>query len=490
MLEHPYYLLPFQFAPFGERYLLVSETGDFMFIERHDLLRFVNSEMETSEDVFNDLKARDFVCLKYTSPLIKSISTKYRTKKRHIFDSTSLNMIVLTYRCNQRCLYCHASADFETQKFLDMPIETAKKCVDFSFQSPSPYIKIEFQGGEPTLNFKTLKECVIYGKKLASVYDKKVEFVVCTNIYDISDEQIHFFHENNVQISTSLDGPRELHDACRVTVSGVGSYDHFTTNLERIRRICGTDSVSALLTVSKYNLKKLPAVIDEYIRLGFNSIFIRMLNPFGRAYKAWDDLCYSIDDFSDAYLEALEYIFEINKKGIFFIEEFAAILLGRIMTPFPCGFVDLQSPAGTAISGIIYDVDGDIFVSDEARMLKRADGDSHFCLGNVNSSSRHSIFNTDRIKEIAGSSVIESLPGCAWCVFQSFCGCDPVRNYHLWGDYVSHKPTDPYCRFHKSVFESLFQKILDDDPATLAIIWSWLTGANPQEFERKGRASV
>ena len=42
-----------------------------------------------------------------------------------------------------------------------------------------------------------------------------------------------------------------------------------------------------------------------------------------------------------------------------------------MLTPFATGFVDLQSPAGVGISGAIYDYDGSVYVSDEARMMAR-----------------------------------------------------------------------------------------------------------------------
>ena len=210
-----YHLLPFRFRNLGNRYLLVSENGQFQYLDRDDLCRLIHNELSPNEPLFNDLKSKDIICLKYTPPLLKTLAAKYRTKKKHIFDSTALHMMVLTYRCNQRCAYCHASSEDELAGALDMSVRTAQSCLDFAFESPSPYLKIEFQGGEPTLNFNTLKVSVEYGKALAERLDKKVEFVVCTNLYDLNDSKLAFLHENDVQVSTSLDGPQTLHDSCR-----------------------------------------------------------------------------------------------------------------------------------------------------------------------------------------------------------------------------------------------------------------------------------
>lgn len=90
------------------------------------------------------------------------------------------------------------------------------------------------------------------------------------------------------------------------------------------------------------------------------------------------------------YKTGLEYIVELNQKGVFFVEYLTELLWKRIMTPYPTGFVDLQSPSGAGISGVIYDYNGDVYPADEGRMLARM-GNTHFKLGNVYSNSYDSI---------------------------------------------------------------------------------------------------
>jgi uncharacterized protein len=53
------------------------------------------------------------------------------------------------------------------------------------------------------------------------------------------------------------------------------------------------------------------------------------------------------------------------------VEDFATILLSRILTPFATGFVDLQSPTGVGIAGVVYDYKGNVYPCDEARMLAK-----------------------------------------------------------------------------------------------------------------------
>ena len=43
-----------------------------------------------------------------------------------------------------------------------MSLETAKKAVDFAFNTPSPALNFEFQGGEPLINWDVLSSTVEY----------------------------------------------------------------------------------------------------------------------------------------------------------------------------------------------------------------------------------------------------------------------------------------------------------------------------------------
>ncbi|MDR1981790.1 MAG: hypothetical protein LBQ39_09270 [Tannerellaceae bacterium] len=147
------------------------------------------------------------------------------------------------------------------------------------------------------------------------------------------------------------------------------NHEIFEEKLSLCREVLGKDSVSALMTTTCYSLGRFKEIIDEYVRLGFNSIFLRALNPYGFAKRDKHKIAYPVSDFISNYKEALDYIIELNLKGTFFIEGYAELLLTRILTPFATGFVDLQSPAGVGISGVIYDYNGNVYVSDEARML-------------------------------------------------------------------------------------------------------------------------
>lgn len=472
-----YKLLPFQFRKIKNRILLTNDSGEYFFVEERDFLLLIDGVLPKEHAIYNSLKSKSFICDEYSENILERLAAKFRTKKKFIFESTALHMLIMTHRCNQQCEYCHASSKKDTDDLSeDMSQYTARKCIEIVFESPSPSIKIEFQGGEPTLNFPVIKDTVEYAKSLNGENTKNIEFVICTNLYDINDAHIEFINKHNIHISTSIDGSEHLHNRYRKTGSGRNTFGKVIGNITKIRNHNREINISALLTVTKENINKLREVVDTYISLGFNSVFIRGLNPFGKAQSNWLDLAYSDDEFIESYFDVLAYIINLNKSGIYFTEEWAAILMTKILTPYDSGFVDIQSPAGTGISGVIYDVDGKAFISDEARMFYRTTKNSIFCLGNVNSQSRHDLMASPVLREVLTNSIIETLPGCAWCAYQPYCGSDPVRNFSQLADFISFKPNDSFCHINKRVFDYLFTMLSSEDETTLDIFWAWATG--------------
>src|SRR4029077_17815470 len=124
---------------------------------------------------------------------------------------------------------------------------------------------------------------------------------------------------------------------------------------------------------------------------GFDSIFLRSISPYGFAVKTAFRTGYSVDEFLDFYFRALNHIIDLNRQGRFLVETFAQILLTKMLTPFTPGYVDLQSPSGAGIGAAIYNYDGDVYPSDEARMLAEM-GDRQLRLGNVHRDSYQEIF--------------------------------------------------------------------------------------------------
>jgi len=482
--DQAYMIFPYRFMRFGKGVLLVNEAGEFIFISEKDFLRLRNYKLDTKEEVFLNLKNRHIVTDTDPSLPVYLLATKYRTKKSFLNDFTALHIFIITLRCNQKCKYCQASSEDETQSEFDMDIKTAKRCVDMVFMSPSPAIKIEFQGGEPFLNFEAVKYIVQYAKKLNRVYQKNLEFVICTNLLGLNEEILNYLDEHKIWISTSLDGPRNLHDANRITRKGTGTYDLVRKNIQTAQDKLGIERISALMVTTRENVHKLNDIVDEYISQRFSSIFIRTIHPYGRAAK--EKLGYDVETFIKNYKKTLDYIIKLNFDGLSFSEQYAKIILNKILTPFATTFVDLQSPAGTGISCAVYGYNGDVFVSDEARMLSKM-GDNRFLMGNVYKNSYQEIFNGNVIRESIENSCVESIPLCSECAFQMYCGADPVRNYKVRGDFIGHQPTSEFHQVNYLIMRHLMELIKQNDRDVMNVFWSWVINRSIDEIKRSKR---
>ena len=225
------------------------------------------------------------------------------------------------------------------------------------------------------------------------------------------------------------------------------------------------------MTTSELSLQYPHEIVDEYVNQGFKSMFIRALNPYGNAANNsnWNDYT---EKFVDFYKKAFEHILDLNKRGFFFVEEFAAIILRKILTPFTTGFVDLQSPAGIINSVLVYNYDGFVYASDESRMLAEQ-GDYSFQLGNISDTYENLVFGA-KAKELAKVWAVEGLAGCSNCAFRSYCGADPVRNHTVQGDSYGNRSLSLLCFKNKSIIDYLINLIEERSEEVIPIFNSWL----------------
>ena len=84
---------------------------------------------------------------------------------------------------------------------------------------------ITFFGGETLLNFPVLKKTIAYARQRGAEVGKEVDFSLTTNGTLLKPEIIEFLAENQVGVTISIDGPREVQDKFRVFHNGTGSYD-------------------------------------------------------------------------------------------------------------------------------------------------------------------------------------------------------------------------------------------------------------------------
>jgi uncharacterized protein len=469
-----YTLLPLRFLRFSrDRVLLVSDLGEYALVSGQTFEALVDRELLPSSDEFRLLESRLFVARRVTPALLKHLGERYKMRKAFLAGFTKLHIFVVTLRCDHSCLYCQVSRQSADRLKYDMSLEAARRSIDLMFRSPADRVTMEFQGGEPLLNWDLIASVVPEVEQRAESCGKRIDFVIATNLALITEDILDFCKRHQIRLSTSLDGPAFIHNANRPR-PGHNSYEVTVDGVRRARNALGPDMVSALMTTSRLSLEHPVEIIDEYVHQDFRSIFLRPISPYGFAQRTRERTGYDSAGFINFYKTGLAYILELNRTGTYFEEVYAKIILAKILTPFPSGYVDLQTFSGLGASVAVYNYDGDVYASDESRMLAEM-GDKRFRLGNVHENSYEEIFTSPALTSTLHAASIEALPGCADCAFQPYCGVDPVYHHAVQGDVVGHRPTSEFHQRNLSIIRLLFEHLLDGNEETRKILLSWVT---------------
>ncbi|TSJ34920.1 His-Xaa-Ser system radical SAM maturase HxsB [Mucilaginibacter corticis] len=470
-----YFLLPFRFHRLNDdKEVLVNEVGDHLVVPLGTAGRIIQRQLSIEEDadLYGDLVAGFFIAEQEVPALIDVLATRYRTKKSFLDQFTSLHLFVITLRCEHTCHYCQVSRVTTNKDEFDMRYEHINKGIELMLQSPSDYLTMEFQGGEALLAFDKIVYAIERTKPLAAKLEKQVTYVICTNLAVLDEDILAYCKTNNVLLSTSLDGPGFIHNQNRRR-PGNNSYELTIKGIELARKWLGTGNLSALMTTTNLSLDHPTEIVDEYFQQGFRSIFLRPVSPYGFALKNEKKNKYEIERFINFYKKALHHILDYNKRGEFFREEYATIILKKILTPFPVGYVDLNSPAGAITNVILFNYDGAVYASDESRMLAES-GDFTFRLGHLDTDTYGDIFYGEKAQALSEVMVNETLPGCSECAFQSYCGADPVHNHATQGSVWGYRPTSTFCQKNMELIRYLIE-LMDGDPQTRQIFEGWIS---------------
>lgn len=451
----------FRHRKLKDKNIITNNFGNYALLSDGDYKQYLSGTLPVSSAEFKELQKKGFIrdCLDFNE-----LIQRYRSKNSFIKFGPSLHVVVVTLRCNHKCLYCHASAGPEENKELDMTMDLAKEVVDTIFKTTSPSLTIEFQGGEPLLNWPVVKFIIEYSREKEKIDKKNLQIAMVSNFSLMDDEKLKYFLKHRVSLCTSFDGPEDVHNKNRFFLEG-NSYKNVVKWLKKSSQLYGKKlnvyRPAALTTITKYTLPHHKKLVDEYVGLGLHSIYLRPLNPFGFARKTWQQIGYNQEEFIDFYKKSMDYIIDLNlnkKKKI--KESLATTFLTKILTDKDPNHMDYRSPCGAGIGQVAYNYDGDIYTCDEGRMFGRV-GDDSFKMGNIRANDYKELMESDVVKSMCMASCLDTIPSCNECAYKSYCGVCPVYNYSEQGSIFGQMPTNGRCKTNKAIFDYLFEKIQD-----------------------------
>jgi His-Xaa-Ser system radical SAM maturase HxsB len=435
---------------FGNKYLITTDQGSFAFLTNKEFQKLKSKNLD--KKLFDKLEKAGIIL---TDKNINQTINDYKERNLSLFYGASLHIVVTTLRCNMNCIYCHANSVPKNSKGYDMDKETAKKTVDFIFQSPSKAITIEFQGGEPLLNFEIVKYITNYALEKNKTEKKDLKITIVTNLTAMDDKKLDFLIKKDIGICTSLDGPKEIHDYNRKHKKS--NYETVVKWIKKInkkyKQLNNNNKMHAILTLTKKSLKYPEKIVDEYVKLNLEIIHLRFLNNLGVAQKSWKHISYSVDEYLKFWINAVNYIEELKKKGIKIQERIVEIMKMKIKGKTDPSYLDLKSPCGAATGQLVYDYDCKIYSCDEARMLK----EDLFMLGDVKKDSYKKILTSNKTCSIINASINENFV-CNSCAYKPYCGVCPVCNYAEQGNIIADTNSTARCKIFMKQFDWVFKE--------------------------------
>jgi uncharacterized protein len=411
----------FRYKKIDNNYFASCDDGSFMILDKKRLDQLRNQNIKKEDiQLFHD--SFFIISNKNSHKYKESLERRFAYMR---YPAPTLHIVIPTLRCNLRCTYCHASAKTDTNHTYDMTEETAKRTVEFIMSTPSKYITIEFQGGEPLLNYPIINLIITYAREINKKLHKELRFDVVTNLTRMKKEMLDFLIAKDIHICTSLDGPKELHKKNRPG-RDEKDYEKIIGWIQYINNIYKKEKtgqkVNALVTITKESLEYKKEIIDTYISLGIQKIFLRFLDNLGYSEKN-KHISYSSEAFIKFWKESLDYIISLQEKGISIQDRLVDYIYEKITNKDP-NYLDLRSPCGAIIGQLAYDYDGSIYTCDEARMIHC----DQFMVGDVFNNNLKSILRTNKAQKIIEASINNNYT-CNECAYQPYCGVCPVCNY-------------------------------------------------------------
>lgn len=215
----------------------------------------------------------------------KLLPVKTAGSTAHGADGVEEMYIQVSHRCNLDCTYCYAQGGRFGGPGEMMTEATARNAVDFLFRESGTHQTciINFDGGEPFLNFPLVESTTAYAKEKARQSEKRVRFNISTNGTLFTKENVEFLTQNRFGIGISIDGDQSTHDRARKFKNGRGSYRTLSERLSDTDLFKHRKPTHARATITKESLLCSRTVSHLY-SMGFRVIY---LEPAAGKDETW-----------------------------------------------------------------------------------------------------------------------------------------------------------------------------------------------------------
>ncbi|MBR0381890.1 MAG: thioether cross-link-forming SCIFF peptide maturase [Eubacterium sp.] len=409
-------------------YDVIALYEDHTFEEIRDRLVYPLSEIEDSYAQVKELVDEGLL---FTEDIYEDYIKEIKNRKT-VVKALCLH---IAHDCNLACRYCFAEeGEYKGHRAMMSP-EVGKQALDFLIESSGNRrnLEVDFFGGEPTMNFDTVKEIVRYGREREKESGKHFRFTFTTNGLILDDDMMDFANREMDNVVMSIDGRKEVHDAMRPTRNGKPSYDLIMPKFQRFARFRKQQRYYVRGTFTNRNLDFSEDVL-HLADMGFEQISMEpVVGDENAVYGIREE---HLPQIFEEYDKLAREMIQRRKEGRGFnFFHFMIDLSGG-----PCVAKRL-SGCGSGTEYLAVTPWGDLYPCHQFV------GDEKFLLGNV----KDGIIRSDICDDFRRNNVYTKSK-CRDCFARFYCsgGC-PANSYHLHG--TIHDCHDLSCEMERKRVE-------------------------------------
>lgn len=387
----------------------------------------------------------------------------------------------VTEDCNLCCTYCYqinkkkTIMSFDTAKaFIDLLIEDSYKENTYVSLNSTYAIICEFIGGEPLLEIDLIDQITDYFRcRLIELKHPWAPFfkisMISNGVLYFSENVQNYLDKNKgiISFGISLDGCKELHDACRIFPTGEGSYDIAVAGCKHYMNTYDSN-MSTKMTFAPENLEYAYKAVKNLIELGYKTIHC---NPIYE--DKWSE------EHPRIYYEQLKQIADYFIENKLYNDVFVAIFDKSL-----CGAVDCENDnknyCGTTGSMLSLDYKGDIYPCIRFMPSSLGEDVPAFKIGDIYNGINNLPDHRDKVNLLDSITYVsQSDNECLSCPISSGCGWCTAYNYQATG--TPNKRIKSICGMHKArilanvyYWNKVFEDgNFDDEPYPMLVPKEW-----------------
>lgn len=461
------------FTKDGQAYLFLAQPVAVFKIDEDT--RMVLRRMERGEPLSGEFEERRWEEARafMESYCRKAPAAKVLRTPADISEKVAGLYLFLSQECNLKCAYCYGG-EGEYGRRGRMEVATLNRTFDTFFGGGEGKHFVTFFGGEPLMNFPTMKQTAELSERFREEGKADVSLGIVTNGTFYNEEIAQFFRDHINDVTFSLDGPEDLNDGQRLSKCGGSVYSSVTENIRKFTED-GRFNWAFRTIVTRAGYDRVAEIYDH----------LESFQPGGIGVVNVDvpeDSPLYLDDYQ--YLRFIEQIVEVNRKGLrSFVEDDQPVAFEY---PFYILFYFISRShalyhcnAGTNLLAVT--AEGDVYP------CHRFVGTEEFKMGNVADPALRESERYRAIRQRFVDATVDNREGCRDCWARYLCGGSCAKYSHAqYGDIDP--PVERHCLYIKTVIEEILPDIvaLVESPDSREALMGRLGTAVSSRYGSKG----